>query len=84
MEAFKGPGFLLWAVNGSKQESKMDAIYTLEKRCFCIMLGERNKDLLFSTGNYIQYLEITYNKNNLKKYTCISTYIYTYLNHFAV
>ena len=43
MEAFKRPGFLLWAVNGSKQERKMDAIYTLEKICFCIMLGERNK-----------------------------------------
>ena len=37
-----------------------------------------NKDLLYSIGNYIQYLVITYNEKNLKK-----IYIYK-LNHFAV
>ena len=31
-----------------------------------------NKDLLYVTGNYIQYLIITYNKNNVK-----NTFIFT-------
>ena len=33
-----------------------------------------NKDLLYSTGDYIQYLGITYNEKNLKKniYVCVS------------
>ena len=33
-----------------------------------------NKDFLYSTGNYIQYLIITYNRKNLKKryiYICM-------------
>ena len=38
-----------------------------------------NKDLLYSTGNYIQYLIITYNGKVSEK-----EYIYMYLNHFAV
>ena len=29
------------------------------------------KDLLYSTGNYIQYLVMTYNGKNLKKNVCI-------------
>ena len=28
-----------------------------------------NKDLLYGTGNYIQYLVITYNEKNLKVYS---------------
>ena len=36
-----------------------------------------NKGLLYSTGNYIQYLVITYNERESEK-LCI------YLNHFAV
>ena len=39
-----------------------------------------NKDLLYSTRSYIQYLVITCNEKNLKKII----YIYIYLNHFAV
>ena len=40
-----------------------------------------NKDLLYSTGNYFQYLVIIYNgKESEKEYICI----YVYLNHFAV
>ena len=40
-----------------------------------------NKVLLYSTGNYIQYLIITYNGKESAK-LCI--YICTYLNHFAL
>lgn len=36
-----------------------------------------NKGLLYSRGNYIQYLVITYNEREYEK-LCI------YLNHFAV
>ena len=48
-----------------------------------------NKDLLYSTGNYTQYLVITYKgKESEKEYMCIyiyvCLYIYIYLNHFAV
>ena len=40
-----------------------------------------NKDLLYSTGNYIQWLAITYNgKESEKEYTYIHVYAYTYLN----
>ena len=36
-----------------------------------------NKDLLYSTGDYIQYLLITYNgKESEKEYTYIYIYIY--------
>ena len=36
-----------------------------------------NKDLLYSTGNYIQYLIIIYNgKESEKEYIYIHTYIY--------
>ena len=42
-----------------------------------------NKDLMYSTGNYIQYLVITYNgKESGKEYLYL--YIYMKLNHFAV
>ena len=34
---------------------------------------------MYSTGNYIQYLVITYNGKESKK-----EYIYSLLNHFAV
>ena len=34
-----------------------------------------NKDLLYSTGDYIQYFVITYNKKNVKK---------NILHHFAI
>ena len=39
-----------------------------------------NKNLLYSTGNYIQYLIITYNGKNI----CVCIYIYIYMNHYAV
>ena len=38
-----------------------------------------NKDLLYSTENYIQYLTVM--KTNLKKSIL---YIYIYMNHFAI
>ena len=39
-----------------------------------------NKDLLYGTGNYIQYLAINYNgKESEKEYIYIHTYIYTYI-----
>ena len=47
-----------------------------------------NKDILYSTGNYIQYLVITYNEKESEKYiytyVCIYLYIHIWLNHFAV
>ena len=36
-----------------------------------------NKSLLYSTGNYIQYLAITYNAKESKK-ECVYIYIYIY------
>ena len=40
-----------------------------------------NQDLVYSTGNYIQYLVITYNgKESENDYI----YIHIYVNHFAV
>ena len=39
-----------------------------------------NKDLLYSTGNYIQYFVITYNgKESEKEYTYIQFFIYIYI-----
>ena len=39
-----------------------------------------NKDLLYSTGNYIQNLIITYNgKESEKEYICIYIYICTHI-----
>ena len=42
---------------------------------------DKHKILLHSTGNYIQYLIITYNRNNLKKiiYLCVYIYTHTYM-----
>ena len=38
-----------------------------------------NKDLLHSTGNYIRYIVIAYNRRECKKeYMYIYTYIYTH------
>ena len=37
----------------------------------------KNKDLLYSTQNYIQYIIITYNGNEFEKYVC--AYIYELL-----
>ena len=37
-----------------------------------------NKDLLYSTGNYIQYLIITYNGKNLEK-ECVYTHTHLYI-----
>ena len=39
-----------------------------------------NKILLYSTGNYIQYLIITYSEKEHEK----RIYVYVELNHFAV
>ena len=41
-----------------------------------------NKDLLYSTGNYIQYLVINYKRiwKSIYVYVCV----YIYVNHFAV
>ena len=45
-----------------------------------LYIKQRNsKDLLYSTGNYIQYLVITYNGKEYEK-----EYKYVQLNHFAV
>ena len=40
-----------------------------------------NKDLLYSTGNNIQYLAITYKGKKLKKnvYVCVCVCVYTYM-----
>ena len=44
-----------------------------------------NKGLLYSTGNHIQYLTMTYNeKESEKEYIYIYIYIYIKLNRFAV
>ena len=40
-----------------------------------LYIKEINKDLLFNTGNYIQYLVITYNGKDLKKYISIYVHI---------
>ena len=53
------------------------------KRCTLSYIKQvNNKDLLYSTGNYILYLVINYNGKELKKYRYI--HIYVELNHFSV
>ena len=39
-----------------------------------------NKDLLYITGNYIQYLVIIYKQESEKEYICV----HIYMNHFVV
>ena len=41
-----------------------------------------NKVLLYSTGNYIQYLVVNHNRKNIRMHVCV--HIYIELNHFAV
>ena len=42
-----------------------------------------NMDLLFNTGNYTQYLVITYKGNNLKRiYIYVYVYIYIYIYQY--
>lgn len=53
-------------------------------RCKLLCIeGIKNKVLLYSTGNYIQYLMVNHNgKEYFKKNVYI--HIHIYLNHFAV
>ena len=46
-------------------------------RCKLMYIGWINKALLYSTGNYIQYLVINYNGKEYKK-ECMCIYIYTH------
>ena len=34
-----------------------------------------SKVLLYSTGNYIQYLVINHNRKNIRMYVCVCVYI---------
>ena len=46
-----------------------------------LFIKQINKDLLYSTGNYIQYLVITYNGQESEKeytYVCVCIYMYIY------
>ena len=47
-------------------------------RCTLLYIKQINKDLLYSTGNYIQYLEISYDGKESKNH------LYLHLNHVAV
>ena len=60
-----------WGVQGEINQKFGINIYTL-----LYIKQVNNKDLLYSTGNYTQYLVITYNgKESEKEYTYIYTYI---------
>ena len=47
-------------------------------RCTLLYIKQIKKDLVYSTGNYIQYLEISYDGKESKNH------LYLYLNHVAV
>ena len=47
-------------------------------RCTLLYIKQIKKDLLYSTGNYIQYLEISYDGKESKNH------LYLHLNHVAV
>ena len=47
-------------------------------RCTLLYIKQIKKDLLYSTGNYIQYLEMSYDGKESKNH------LYLHLNHVAV
>jgi len=61
-------------------------LFTKQKQIPLYIKYIKNKDLLNSTGNYIQYLVITYKgKRSWKSvYIYINIYLYIYLNHFGL
>ena len=51
--------------------------YRINKYALPYIKQINNEDLLYSTGNYIQYLIITYNGKELRKRIYIYIYIHT-------
>ena len=75
-----GRFFTSWATSGRWEGMNWE--YNI-KRCTLSYIKQiNNKDLLYSTGNYVHYLVINYNGKELKKYMYI--HIYVELNHFSV
>ena len=55
------------ASKGEGREGGINWEYGID-RCILLHIKQvNNKDLLYSTGNYIQYLIINYNRKELKK-----------------
>ena len=68
-------GYKKGKVGGDKLGNSDQQIHT-------IIYKINNKDLLYSTGNYIQYLIITYNRKESEKeyiHLCIYIYMYVYI-----
>ena len=56
-----------------KGEERINQEYGINRYILRYVKQKNNKDLLYSTGNYIQYLSITYNGKESEKryvYTC--------------
>ena len=65
----------LWLQKGKGGEINWE--YGINRYTLLYIKQINNKDLLYSTGNYIQYLVINYKGKRIKKN--IDTYIYIYL-----
>ena len=64
----------LWLPKGKVEQGGINLEFGIN-RYTILYIKEINKDLLFNTGNYIQYLVITYNGKDLKKYISIYVHI---------
>ena len=71
-------------VTKGEAEGGINQEYVINRYILPYIKQINNKDLLYSTGNYIQYLVINYNgkESKVKKYRYI--HIYVPPNHFAV
>ena len=54
---------------GEREEEGKNQKYVINTLPYIKQIS--NKDILYNTGNNIQYLVITYNGNNMKKYIYI-------------
>ena len=63
----------LMVTNGNSEQGEMKQDLGINKYTLLYVKQVNGKNLLYSTGNYIQYLVITYNgKESVKEYICIT------------
>ena len=67
----------LMVTKGNKEEGGINQEFGINKYKL-LYINYMNKDLLYSTGNYIQYFVITYNGKESEKTISISTSIYRF------
>ena len=81
----------LWLPNGRGKGRRTNQEFAINRYKLLYIKQINNNDLLYSTGNYIQYLIITYNGKEYEReyiymriYICVYIYIYMKPNCFAV